>query len=271
MAQTPREMARAGYFYAGYGDYARCFFCGGGLRNWDRSDDPWTEHARWFPRCAFLRNNRGNKFVATVQRTHEEQEAGLRPSTRFLNPPERDMDTPAAEALREMGYRNAVIERAIDQWRRSLRPGRIQRPVLSAEALLDFIEDIQGREEVQTPERSLSIPGVPHDTEESLPSGLNVEDSAVVIEENRTDARPVQGQARDYGYDQKEKQEKLVLEEDYLGLRDTLVCKICREKDVAAAFLPCGHLVCCLDCAPAMRKCPSCGEVIKGTVKTYFA
>ena len=65
--------------------------------------------------------------------------------------------------------------------------------------------------------------------------------------------------------------EKLVLEEDYLGLRDTLVCKICREKDVAAAFLPCGHLVCCLDCAPAMRKCPSCGEVIKGTVKTYFA
>lgn len=65
--------------------------------------------------------------------------------------------------------------------------------------------------------------------------------------------------------------EKQILQEEFLGLTETLVCKICCDKDVAAAFLPCGHLVCCLDCAPAMRKCPLCGEVIKGTVKTYFA
>jgi hypothetical protein len=65
--------------------------------------------------------------------------------------------------------------------------------------------------------------------------------------------------------------EKRILQEDFLGLTETLVCKVCCEKDVAAAFLPCGHLVCCLDCAPAMRKCPLCGELIKGTVKTYFS
>lgn len=40
MTQTPREMALAGFFYAGYGDYTRCFFCGGGLRNWEAGDDP---------------------------------------------------------------------------------------------------------------------------------------------------------------------------------------------------------------------------------------
>lgn len=61
------------YIISGYGDYARCFFCGGGLRNWDRSDDPWTEHARWFPRCAFLRNNKGDRYVARIQRIHQEQ------------------------------------------------------------------------------------------------------------------------------------------------------------------------------------------------------
>lgn len=38
---------------------------------------------------------------------------------------ERDLDTPLAEALREMGYTNQVIQTAMDQWRRRLRPGEI--------------------------------------------------------------------------------------------------------------------------------------------------
>ena len=73
MTQTPRQMAMAGFLYAGYGDYARCFFCGGGLRNWEAGDDPWVEHARWFPRCAFLRQNKGDQFVALVQEQHHEE------------------------------------------------------------------------------------------------------------------------------------------------------------------------------------------------------
>ena len=72
LTQTPRALAMAGFFYAGYGDYTRCFFCGGGLRNWEPGDDPWTEHARWFPKCAFTRQNKGDQFVALVQVRHQE-------------------------------------------------------------------------------------------------------------------------------------------------------------------------------------------------------
>lgn len=72
LTQTPQVLALAGFFYAGYGDYTRCFFCGGGLRNWEPGDDPWTEHARWFPKCAFVRQNRGDEFVALVQIRHQE-------------------------------------------------------------------------------------------------------------------------------------------------------------------------------------------------------
>ena len=46
MTQTPRDMAIAGFFFAGYGDYTRCFFCGGGLRNWEPGDDPWVNRER---------------------------------------------------------------------------------------------------------------------------------------------------------------------------------------------------------------------------------
>ncbi|KAK3098308.1 hypothetical protein FSP39_018246 [Pinctada imbricata] len=64
LTQTPRMLALAGFFYAGYGDYVRCFFCGGGLRNWEDGDDPWVEHARWFARCSFLRMNKGEEVYS---------------------------------------------------------------------------------------------------------------------------------------------------------------------------------------------------------------
>lgn len=35
----------------------KCFQCGGMLRNWDPQDKPWEEHARWYPRCLFIREN----------------------------------------------------------------------------------------------------------------------------------------------------------------------------------------------------------------------
>lgn len=54
------------YIILGYGDYVRCFFCGGGFRNWDRFDDLWTEYVRWFSRCAFLRNNKGDRYVVRI-------------------------------------------------------------------------------------------------------------------------------------------------------------------------------------------------------------
>lgn len=35
---------------AGHGDNVKCYYCDGGLRNWEPGDDPWQEHAKWFPR-----------------------------------------------------------------------------------------------------------------------------------------------------------------------------------------------------------------------------
>lgn len=46
------------------GDQVRCFHCHGGLRHWDPDDDPWTEHARWFPKCSFINLVKGHDFVA---------------------------------------------------------------------------------------------------------------------------------------------------------------------------------------------------------------
>ncbi|MGI4816645.1 MAG: RING-HC finger protein [Janthinobacterium lividum] len=43
-----------------------CFCCGNSLDDLEDSDDPWIEHARFFPDCTYLRLSRGNYFVDTV-------------------------------------------------------------------------------------------------------------------------------------------------------------------------------------------------------------
>lgn len=53
---SPLEnFAKAGFFYAGYSDYVRCFFCSVGLRNFELGDDPCIEHVRWKPKCSYIR------------------------------------------------------------------------------------------------------------------------------------------------------------------------------------------------------------------------
>lgn len=64
LIQTPEFLAEAGFYYEGVGDQVRCFHCDGGLKHWDPHDDPWTEHARWFPNCSFVRLIKGQDFVA---------------------------------------------------------------------------------------------------------------------------------------------------------------------------------------------------------------
>lgn len=65
LIQTPEFLAQAGFYYEGVGDQVRCFHCDGGLKHWDPHDDPWTEHARWFPNCSFVRLIKGQEFVTS--------------------------------------------------------------------------------------------------------------------------------------------------------------------------------------------------------------
>ncbi|MGH0160309.1 UNVERIFIED_CONTAM: hypothetical protein FKN15_065733 [Acipenser sinensis] len=66
----PQILARAGFFYTGQSDNVKCFYCDGGLRNWESGDDPWQEHAKWFPRCDFLLQARGRDYVNNIQESY---------------------------------------------------------------------------------------------------------------------------------------------------------------------------------------------------------
>ena len=66
LTATPTDMANAGLYYLGIRDRVKCFYCNGGLQNWDKYDDPWFEHAKWFPQCELLLQQKGPEYVERV-------------------------------------------------------------------------------------------------------------------------------------------------------------------------------------------------------------
>jgi baculoviral IAP repeat-containing protein 2/3 len=48
-------------------------------------------------------------------------------------------------------------------------------------------------------------------------------------------------------------------------------CKICMAEEIGVVFLPCGHLLSCVYCAPALTQCPLCRETIRGRVRTFLS
>ncbi|KAA0184250.1 hypothetical protein HAZT_HAZT011953 [Hyalella azteca] len=49
-------------------DHVRCYHCGQGLRNWEENDEPWVEHARWYPNCHYVLLSKGIEFIDQVRR-----------------------------------------------------------------------------------------------------------------------------------------------------------------------------------------------------------
>jgi len=58
--------------------------------------------------------------------------------------------------------------------------------------------------------------------------------------------------------------------EENRRLREARTCKVCMDREVNTVFLPCGHLVCCDTCSPALRNCAVCRALIRGTVKVFL-
>lgn len=77
LSQQPADLAKAGFYYFGIKDMVKCFFCNGGLKNWDHNDDPYEDHVRWFPKCQFIRQLMGAEFVENVKEKYKNQDSGF--------------------------------------------------------------------------------------------------------------------------------------------------------------------------------------------------
>ncbi|XP_066543995.1 baculoviral IAP repeat-containing protein 1e isoform X1 [Amia ocellicauda] len=63
--------ADAGFVYTGQKDNVLCFSCGGCLGHWEVDDDPWREHAKWFPECEYLQNEKTREEIQDYINTYD--------------------------------------------------------------------------------------------------------------------------------------------------------------------------------------------------------
>lgn len=77
MSQHPSDLAKAGFYYFGIKDMVKCFFCNGGLKNWDHNDDPYQDHVRWFPKCQYIKQLMGPEYVELVREKYKNMDSGF--------------------------------------------------------------------------------------------------------------------------------------------------------------------------------------------------
>lgn len=53
-------------------------------------------------------------------------------------------------------------------------------------------------------------------------------------------------------------------------MQDARICQICMDAEVATAFCPCGHVVCCVECSAMCKECPLCRSQITYSQRVFF-
>ncbi|KAG7323198.1 hypothetical protein KOW79_012900 [Hemibagrus wyckioides] len=249
----PDTLARAGFFYTGHSDNVKCFFCDGSLRNWEPGDDPWQEHAKWFPRCEFLIQSRGREYISNVHQqsffntselVSESQISTERNITTGhdvlsgQNVPTTTMFSPVVQAVLQMGFDPALVESLVQS--HFLLTGHHYISVS------DLVADVlQAEEEGRQGSDNNTDPGV---RQSSSSSGMKQQTSLgekVLV--------------------------TLSAEEQLKQLQEERTCKVCMDKLVSMVFIPCGHLVVCSECAASLRNCPICRAVIRGSVRAFMS
>jgi baculoviral IAP repeat-containing protein 7/8 len=62
----PVQLVEAGFFYLGDEDKVCCFCCGGGIRHWQETDQPWEQHAFWYGKCDYVKFIKGPEYTKSV-------------------------------------------------------------------------------------------------------------------------------------------------------------------------------------------------------------
>ncbi|XP_052060935.1 baculoviral IAP repeat-containing protein 3-like [Mytilus californianus] len=249
LTQSPDEMATAGFFFTGNDDHCRCFFCGGGLKNWEPGDEPWVEHARWYQKCDFVRQCKGDSFIGDVQTnkympTEIVKKSKLPSSKRPLG---EFKNIPAVRSVTEFGYDEKLVKEAYET---------LQKAGKSDITITGLLEAVFNLEENSK-----------HTQENSNYNQQQMENSQSAIESAKSIAKQITNETTS---DSEPELSVRSLEEENQNLKDQQTCKICLDEPIAIVFLPCGHLAACGRCAPALRRCPICRAFIKGSVKAIM-
>nr|XP_019829719.1 PREDICTED: baculoviral IAP repeat-containing protein 3 [Bos indicus] len=301
----PEQLASAGFYYVGHSDDVKCFCCDGGLRCWESGDDPWVEHAKWFPRCEYLIQIKGQEFISRVQASYPHLLEQLLSTSD--NPEDENTESPSmytnnncyiqstSVLILNYGCFHSVIcvyvegslqtEFECDYvcvlfYKDDLSLIRKNRMALFQHltCVLPILDSLLTARVISEQEHDV----IKQKTQTSLQARELIDTilvkgnfAATIFKNSLQEIDPMLYKRlfvqQDIKYIPTENVSDLPMEEQLRRLQEERTCKVCMDKEVSIVFIPCGHLVVCKDCAPSLRKCPICRGTIKGTVRTFLS
>lgn len=241
--QSAEVLASAGFYYQNMDDQVMCFQCSGGLRSWQREDDAWFEHARWFPNCEFVQLVKGQQYIDQVQQQQ-------RPSLTEV------MNSDIVKRALELGLSQQNIQAVTKyQLEHFSRPFRSTEELVNAvlehnETHIDECVVTTAADDDRTAgstERKSSLK-----VTTSIASGgaqINSSNNKIAVSKVHESTTNSSGETstKCQAYDKSTAKptngtKNLTLEEENRQLKDARLCKVCMDEDVAVVFLPCGHL-----------------------------
>ena len=64
---------------------------------------------------------------------------------------------------------------------------------------------------------------------------------------------------------------KMLVEKENAKLKDRMLCKICKQRQISVVLLPCGHFVLCDVCSGPCQVCPCCQKAVLAEKKTFLS
>ncbi|NXL97637.1 XIAP ligase, partial [Tyrannus savana] len=144
------QLAEAGFYSVGNGDHVVCFHCGGGLQEWKENEDPWDQHAKWFPGCRFLSKEKGIEFINNVHLRDACSDPTTEAAEGTILPKDGLLQNPLVQSAIAMGFSLSEIRNTMEK--------RLQMTGESHTSVEDLVADLSTEKENTREEEPNEIP-----------------------------------------------------------------------------------------------------------------
>ena len=237
---SPRMLAQTGFYYMGMEDNVKCFECGIFLKQWIAGDLAFGEHKRHQFNCPIVQGISTQNKPINLPITNPRLRTVASRLATFSS-----YKGPLSTALifAESGYylngSDIVCPFCGTSWQESATPGEYHSLI------------------------SPTCPYVKTYAPISLPS-IDLPEKTCF----RTSSAPeaivsISGSSSPVAT-------KDELQKQLNRLKESKNCRICMDAEVEVLFVPCGHVICCANCASMVKACPVCRVGITNMVRAYL-
>ncbi|XP_022179047.1 death-associated inhibitor of apoptosis 2-like [Myzus persicae] len=284
---TPEKLARAGFYYTGMQDKVRCLYCPNEFEYWGKDDDPYTEHKLASPQCQYFKEKLDHKsdvmttFVQNFLRSVgivtdmnmkvlsnykalTSLESRKKTFEAFTKKLTHDVQTFCKAGLFYIGENDRMLcfccnqglmdwEVDDDPWVEHARWSPLCSYVLLSKGKR-FVEEVGGEvnyslrinlEELNklfTIHRQLAVDSDTMRNLETLTESNTFMDFLEPITIMRVSQREP-------------------------SAPDSVLCKICFKEKLEVLFMPCGHVIACIQCAVTLDVCAVCRQPFTLTMR----